>query len=335
VKSFLGHLLLAAASLVFWLVLIEAGLRVAGYRPEPPMNTLFSWSAKGDLWLLPPNSVSKTIVGGHPVSTNALGLRDREIGPKVAGSRRILFLGDSVTFGHGQPIDVTFVRQLEGIFGRQGEDVQVINAGIFGWSTRQQRRFYEKFAATFGSDLVLVGFVLNDVPELKMGIESPAGAGGMAAVNVVTALAQWTATVGLLKRAYVEAFAPQLRVIGAVEQLVRNPDAPEVRRAMDLTTNELLELATLVQNRGERFGIVIFPFRFQLEGPDLDAPQRRLLAFGAEHHIPILDTLPLLRTLPPDQTLMDVDHFTPDGHAVVAREIAAWIDREGLLGSAR
>jgi hypothetical protein len=238
VKSFAGHLLLAIASLVFWLALIEAGLRLAGYRPEPPTNTLFSWSRKGQLWLLPPNSLSKTIVGGYPVQTNSLGLRDREIGPKAAGSRRILFLGDSVTFGHGQPIDAIFVRQLEEIFHRQGQDVQVINAGIFGWSTRQERVFYQEYTASFGSDLVLVGVVLNDIPELKIGIESPAGAGSMAAMNVVTTLAQWTATVGLLKHLYVETFAPQLRVVTAVEQVVRDPDAPEVRRAMDLETNE-------------------------------------------------------------------------------------------------
>lgn len=334
-KPFVGHLLLAVVSLAFWLGLIEIGLRVAGYRPEPPANTLFSWSDKGEVWFLPPHSASKTIVGGYPVHTNALGLRDREIGPKVAGSRRILFLGDSVTFGHGQPIDAIFVRQLEEIFRRRGETVQVINGGIFGWSTRQQRRFYERYAPSFGSDLVLVGFVLNDIPELKLGIESPAGAGSMAAVNVVTALAQWTATVGLLKHLYVETFAPQLRMVGAVERLARDPDAPEVRRAMELTTGELLELATLARTRGERLGLVIFPFRFQLEGPDLDAPQRRLVAFAAQHGIPVLDTLPLLRVLPPDRVFMDVDHFTPEGHAVVAREVAAWIDRERLLDSTR
>jgi lysophospholipase L1-like esterase len=335
VKSFAGHLLLAVASLVFWLALIEAGLRLAGYRPEPPANTLFSWSRKGQLWLLPPNSRSKTIVGDYPVHTNSLGLRDREIGAKAPGSHRILFLGDSVTFGHGQPADAIFVRQLEEIFRRRGQDVQVINAGIFGWSTRQERLFYQEYAAPFGADLVLLGFVLNDIPELKTGIDSPASAGSMAALNVVTTLAQWTATVGLLKHLYVETFAPQLRAVAAVEQVVRDPDAPEVRRAMDLTMDELLQLATLARERGERFGIVLFPFRFQLEAPDLDAPQRQLVAFAAQHRIPILDMMPLLRPLPPDRVFMDVDHFTPEGHAVVAREVAAWIDREGLLDSPR
>lgn len=332
VKGLTGKLLLAAASLVFWFGLIEAGLRLAGYQPEKPTGTLLAWQKKG-LFMLAPNSVGKTRRGGHPIRANSLGMRDREVSRKSPTSQRILFLGDSVTFGHALPIEAAFVRRLEVLYAKQDREVQVVNGAIYGWSTRQEYLFYEKHGLGLDPDLVLVGFVLNDVKELKQFVESSLDAESIAAVNAMSWLAEKTATVAAAKRVYVAVFAPHRRETTAVEDLVNRPDAPEIRHAMGLVKQELTRIAELAAERGHRFGLVLFPFSFQFEGEGRDRPQKELTEFARSKGIPVLDTLPTLKKYPPMHVLLDQDHFSAEGHQIVAGLIADWINSEGLLAS--
>jgi lysophospholipase L1-like esterase len=282
---------------------------------------------------LRPGENSRTHIGDHPVQVNALGLRDREIGPCDPADQRILFLGDSVTYGHGQAIEATFVREVERLLGGRTGAVRAINAGIPGWSTRQELAFYREHGPDLCPDLVLVGFVLNDVHELKRGLVEIGAEHGLAATRAITWLAMHSAAFAFVKEAYANVLDPASREIGTVQDLVRRAEAPEVRRAMELVENDLLALADLVRERGARVGLVLFPFRFQLEGKDLDAPQARLRRFAATNDVPVLDTIPVLRKHEPEDVLMDHDHFTALGHRVVGQAIADWIQRERLLAA--
>ena len=65
--------------------------------------------------------LSELVIENHPWSpkiplvykTNSLGYRNPEIGPKQG--KRLLFLGDSITFGQGVNEEWTFVRLLENL----------------------------------------------------------------------------------------------------------------------------------------------------------------------------------------------------------------------------
>jgi lysophospholipase L1-like esterase len=325
-------LVLAVTGLVVAAGLAEAGARLAGLRPERGVNPLFSWTGEqGEVWRFQPGAHWATRVGGHPVVVNAHGFRDRAFGPRRPGVFRILVLGDSVTFGHGQPVEVTYVRRLEAALAAAGYRVEVLNAGIPGWSTYQQRRFYADEGGGLDPDLVLVGFVLNDVTEIQRGLIELRLATGMRLVRSVNWLAERSAAVAALKRAFAGAVAPQEREVQSVLELALRPDAPEVRHALENTLAEMGRLQELSAERGAALGLVLFPFRFQLERPSLDAPQRQLRAFAEERGIPVLDTLPLLREHAADAVLMDADHLTPLGHRISAEAIAAWLEQESLL----
>ena len=333
-------LVLAVAGLGLAAGLAEAGARLAGLSPERGVNPLFSWTgAQGEVWRFQPGARWSTRVGGHPVEVNAHGFRDRAFGPRRPGVFRILVLGDSVTFGHGQPVEATYVRRLEAALAADGLRVEVLNAGIPGWSTYQQRRFYEDEGGALAPDLVLVGFVLNDVTEIQRGLIELRLATGMRLVRWFNWLAERSAALAALKRVVAGALAPGEREVKSVLELALRPEAPEVRHAMQSTLAEIGRLQELAARRGAGFGLVLFPFRFQLERPSLDAPQRRIRAFAEERGIPLLDTLPLLREHAPDAVLMDADHLTPLGHRLGAEAIAAWLEAESLLarpgGSAR
>lgn len=70
----------------------------------------------------------------HTVSTNSLGFRDetvREV-PLSSDRYRILFMGDSFTYGVGLPYEKTFVYLIESALADR--DVEVLNAGVVSYS---------------------------------------------------------------------------------------------------------------------------------------------------------------------------------------------------------
>lgn len=118
-------------------------------------------------WRLAPG---KVLSEDHPqifgLISNMDGLReDHEIPrTKPTGEIRILFLGDSCTFGFGVRPNQTFVDLVEYYFRHQFPDVPVecINAGVPGYTFAQGWRYFEKYGIHFQPDLVISSFGWND-----------------------------------------------------------------------------------------------------------------------------------------------------------------------------
>ena len=97
------------------------------------------------------------------VSTNSLGLRGREIGPKVDGVKRIIVVGDSMVFGWGASDDETFPRRLEDLLNTSGKQFEVVNAGVQGYGTDQSYTLYTKRLAHLEPDILVFCLFENDV----------------------------------------------------------------------------------------------------------------------------------------------------------------------------
>jgi lysophospholipase L1-like esterase len=104
---------------------------------------------------------------GVPVHINSLGFRDtREYAlEKTPGVFRIIVLGDSVTFGHGSTYEHSYPRLLEDRLKawRPAVDWQVWNLGVPGYNTAQELARLLRDGPRFQPDLVVVGFVQNDL----------------------------------------------------------------------------------------------------------------------------------------------------------------------------
>ncbi len=98
----------------------------------------------------------------YEIAINEQGLRD-EAHPyaKPPGVTRILLLGDSVAWGWGVPVDVSFAHHLERLLG---PDVEVVNGAVPGWSTDQEQWWLESEGHLYEPDLVLATFIVNDLP---------------------------------------------------------------------------------------------------------------------------------------------------------------------------
>jgi lysophospholipase L1-like esterase len=115
-------------------------------------------------WAMVPGQTHYTYT--HEVRLNALGLRGPELGPKEPGERRVLFLGDSLTYGQGVAEEDTVPSALEReLAARTGTKWTVVNAGHRAYDTVQELALLEELGEAIQPDVVLLGWYWNDVNE--------------------------------------------------------------------------------------------------------------------------------------------------------------------------
>jgi lysophospholipase L1-like esterase len=121
---------------------------------------------------LPGNELMETVVPKEYSVTyrmNDMGCRGRDYPiPRDSATWRILSLGDSFTLGVGVHAPDVFSSQLEHLLSdadsapRLRRSYEVINCGISGYSTREERLFYEQVGSRYAPDVVLLAVVDND-----------------------------------------------------------------------------------------------------------------------------------------------------------------------------
>jgi lysophospholipase L1-like esterase len=98
---------------------------------------------------------------GAYIRINAKGLRGKEVPyERVAGKRRILLLGDSITFGYGLDEESTYPSMLKEMLG---EGYEVINAASIGYGTDQEYLFFRREGVKYRPDIVIAGFSAGDI----------------------------------------------------------------------------------------------------------------------------------------------------------------------------
>jgi lysophospholipase L1-like esterase len=98
-----------------------------------------------------------------PYRTNAHGLRDRDRSPKPPGSRRVLVVGDSYTWGYAVAEDEAFPQVAERLLQEGGHsEIEVINGGIPDYNSRQERQLLEQLMPIYQPDAVFLAYVVND-----------------------------------------------------------------------------------------------------------------------------------------------------------------------------
>jgi lysophospholipase L1-like esterase len=322
----------------------ELALR-AFVRPRDATTSLF---VRDDAlgWKLRPGARDRW--GGVLVHINERGHRGPLVPyPRDPRFRRVLYLGDSVTFGYRiARWQDTFPFLADSLSGaRDSVPVETVNLSVDGYSQWQQAVVMENEGALYRPDLVVVGFVLNDVTEMFHLVRfGGAEEGFQLRHNAST----WIERV-LEKSAIVYESQNVVREVKAkrrlgedvrlgaikqqaldVETLMRRPDQANVKTAWDFALADLQKIADQCAALDIPLLVVAFPFAVQLGDPErLSAPQRVLAHYAAARNIACYDLLPpLAQAARADTTalFLDEDHLSIRGHRVVAGLLAPVIE---------
>jgi len=342
-RPLVEKIMLALVVLLLPLVWLEVGLRPF-VPPQEKTTTLFLRDdALG--WKLRPNAVDQW--GGVEVHVNARGFRGPVVPYERAGNaRRILYLGDSVTFGYrvARWEDTWPFVLADSLRARDSIPVETVNLAVEGYSQWQELLLLAGEGEKYAPDLVVVGFVLNDVTEMfhlaRFGGSDESFQLRQSYSSPLQKLLAKSALVYELQNVIREvkarrALGEDLR-LGAirqeqleVESLMRSPEAPAVRTAWDIALADLQRIAGWCEARDIPVLVVVFPFTVQLEDPEgLGAPQKVIDGYTRARGIPALDLLPLLvdysrdTGAAPTDIFLDHDHLSETGHRVVAGLVA-------------
>ncbi|MGI0014581.1 MAG: SGNH/GDSL hydrolase family protein [Nitrososphaera sp.] len=161
--GFLINLALLIISTVFAFLLSELALRLMGWSPlyvSPERDRFWKYDALLG-WTHQPGQagIFETPQFRTFVRINQKGLRDREHSyERPNDTRRILVIGDSFAWGYGVEESERFSQRLETSLG-----VEVINAGVSGYSTDQELLWFRGEGVKYDTDLVILVFAGNDI----------------------------------------------------------------------------------------------------------------------------------------------------------------------------
>ena len=322
---------------VLALVLPLVVLELAGRPFVQPRTTLFVRDPHLG-WKLRPGAVDEWL--GIRLTINAKGLRGPEVAyRKPESTTRILYLGDSVTFGALVADDARIFSHLVArrLAASTGRAIEAINAGVDGYSPWQEALFLEREGLRYEPDLVVVTLVWNDL------IEEAFLRGARRDVErfqlrrtATTRLERMTSRSGLFLLADRVASALGWRARAdastrlaeglSVPSLVRDPARPEARDAWRATLGSLDRIVDLCRHSGTRLLLLRMPYRFQLDEPTPVQPM--LESWIAARGVDALDLLPALsapggpgaKTGP--SPFVDDSHLSEAGHALVAEAVA-------------
>ncbi len=347
-----GELYLLAGSLAFSLALGEVALRCVAPQSLPSQKEIRGYVIKGMYvadaragYRLTPGFSGRLVRRGSVTdfSTNAVGLRGGEIGPKT--KPRVLALGDSMTWGWGVPQGEEWIHAAaREVACVGGPEIEGLNGGVNGYGTANELARLEELGPDLPPDLVLLGFFDNDFAD-----------------NLLGATGSYTVRDGYLFDLAAEQRFPEdwltrhshlwrltaatcetyrVRYAGGVpsRRPWRSLTAEELRKSLELSLEYIRRMAAVTRSLGATLGVVWLPSVVNtLAGyrPEDLTLQRELLQRVSAAGIVSLDLLPTFEAQPAREGLYipGDGHFSARGHGVAGRAVGDWIVAAHLLSA--
>lgn len=306
---------------------------------------------------------SRALVRNHVVSgedvvitTNSLGFRYDEVGPKTANERRVLVLGDSVTFGGSVQQDETYPMIAEAHLnstpraGCEETLIRVINGGIGAVDLQNELAILMDSGFQIEPDVVLVGLYLNDARmsyALQISRFPPLVEQSYFLSWVSSKIdgLRWRSTldrsafrsIDTERDAFHEQNPPTrdswFENPGGFNRLVGENFVDWGFAWSDEFWHRVEEILWLMKSaadqRDVQLAVVLFPVRYQVQvETPRDEPQQRFAEVMHRMQLPSLDLLPPLRSQYRRygvDVFFDHCHYRPVGHRIVGEEVARFL----------
>jgi lysophospholipase L1-like esterase len=167
-KKFLIRSAIIVLSVLFTFLALELILRVVykfkfsprGIARLPIVKTYRLAENKHLLYELVPNS--KARIEGIDFEINAWGFRDNKYRVSKGNKKRIIFIGDSLTYGWRIHLSETYHKRLERLLNSKGYGVEVMGMGVAGYNAVQEYYLIKEKALEFNPDMIILQICPND-----------------------------------------------------------------------------------------------------------------------------------------------------------------------------
>jgi hypothetical protein len=353
----LGKVCFSLAVVLLMILSLEAALHVYHAIRRRPLHS--GHPGEDSLYVVLDTPVLYGLNPNHP-EINSQGLRDDEVTvPKPAGCLRILILGDSITFGALIGKEKTYPSRLERLLRTQSRSVDVINAGVSGYTAYNELQYYLVEGRRYEPDVVIVAFCMNDVanPRIHWGsnigrkIDIPQEAIPNRTHDEGYALSfvEWRGSIWyrlMIRSELYRTFGWRIRLLihefkkAHFPTFITANDTTSIKVLLSETSTEFRWLLSMYKQLGEAvradgatFLVLLFPLAYQLDDNYPFFPQQLISKCCEEHGIPCLDLLETFRRYGKENMFLldrtgynDVWHLSGRGHGAVALRLREWVN---------
>ncbi len=294
-------------------------------------------------------------------SNNSLGWRGRrEYREAKQTDYRVLFLGDSFTYGLGVNDDQTFAALVEKALRGDRLSVEVMNAGCPGKGTDYELKSFQTVGRTFHPDLTVLCFFSNDFQDNERGEYYNIGKRGELQVKPLNCsrsfiknvldrlpaynwLISWSQAANLVKQAGVTAVIKWAHKSGPganndlVVSYTRSASGFETAANKELTRIYVEHLNAAVKQAGGALMMFYIPIYQEVQEyrqtRTISADERAIQRIAADNGIMLWSLTPLLAHSgqPMDRLYYKEGHWTAAAHELAARDMSRLI-QSGLVG---
>jgi len=347
-SGILVNLALFIISIVIAVIMGEMTLRLIGRGPlyvSPERDRFWKYDALLGWSHLPgQEGIFETAQFRTTVKINQKGLRDRDHSYKrTFDAQRILIVGDSFAWGYGVEETQRFSQDLE-----RSMNVEVINAGVSGYSTDQELLWLKNEGIKYDPDLVILVFAGNDIGDNHQQLVNTIyykpqfviEDGHLVLTNypVPKNSSQGKFMYYLSQRSALFYFLVQryFDLRSVYSKFIANPRAPissttaisTKKESFKLTTTLIHEIYHVAESTGAKLMIVTTDRWWNW--PSSESYQDFIEVLHSEG-FSVLD-VESMRGFDPERMLIPNDgHWSPDGHKFVATKVREFIEANQLL----
>ena len=261
---------------------------------------------------------------GVDIRTNSMGFRDNEYAiRKPKGTKRIIALGDSHTFGWGVPFEDLFSKELESKLNNNNGRYEVINMGIGNYNSVMELELFRSKGLQLDPDMVILMFFINDTEAVP---------GRMPGLRY-----------SIVRRSYLWAFLFD-RIVTLKTRLSRGFNwneydaglySQENTKNLAESRQAIRELIGLCRENNIRLLIVNIPELHRFKDYPFPYATDYIKELAQEAQVAFLDLLPVFSQYEPESLWVSAEdpHAGPKAHGIIATEIYTKIAEDAGLSS--